>query len=217
MMDKDPHIQQRIRTHLSKEDARELRRLRKLFGFRSDYQLVQSSVLIVLRLLQKAERRRVERLDESTIEEAFDEFADWEAPELGRRQRKGCRSDSLTKLLFGISEESSEVASSSDYMVDQNSYELSPEVEGWYQRFYELYYERLFSLFSNRPQTPTADGLTPLDLFHETLLRLRFPPHEVASWADYERYALAKFHQAPGSVNGVSIPSKKKSSQGSLR
>ena len=205
-MDRDPQIQQRIRTHLSKEDARELRRLRKLFGFRSDYQLVQSSVLIVLRLLQKAEQRGVERLDESTIEETFEEFADWEAPELGRRQRKWSRSDSLAKLFFGIS----------DYMVDQNSYELSPEVEGWYQRFYELYYKRLFSLFSNRPQTPTADGLTPLDLFHETLLRLRFPPHEVASWADYERYALAKFHQAPGSVDASRGGSKQAEKGSSL-
>ena len=100
-MPTDPPIQCRLRTCVSEDDAQELRRLRKVFGFRSDYHLFKSSVLLVLRLLQKAERKGME-MDEETIEEAFTALSDWEAPELGKRPKRGSREASLLHLLFGI-------------------------------------------------------------------------------------------------------------------
>ena len=188
-MPADPPIQCRLRTCVSEDDAQELRRLRKVFGFRSDYHLFKSSVLLVLRLLQKAERKGME-MDEETIEEAFTALSDWEAPELGKRPKRGSREASLLHLLFGIDN-----APVEDKIEGKSAPEPRPEVQEWYERFTQHHYQRLHDMFAHRIPRPTADGMTPLDLFHETLLRLCFPPEAIDNWDDYQRWALRKFHQ----------------------
>jgi hypothetical protein len=190
MPTKEPSIQCRIRAWVSEDDARELRRLRKVFGFRSDYQLFKSSVLLVLRLLQKAERKGVE-MDEDTIEDTFTALSDWEAPELGKRPKRGSKEASLVHLLFGIDN-----APIEDRVGEKALTDPRPEVQIWYEKFTNRHYQRLYELFAHRTSRPTADGMTPRDLFHETLLRLCYPPDHIDNWDDYQHWALLKFHKA---------------------
>ena len=65
-----PRPAERFRARLPQDEANELRRLRTLFGFRSDYQFVQSAVRLFLRLLQRAEKMSIQT-DEESIEEMF--------------------------------------------------------------------------------------------------------------------------------------------------
>lgn len=192
MPNPNPPIQQRLRTCISRADAVELRRLRKHFGFRSDYHLFQASVLLVLRLLQRAEQREIDQIDEATIEETFTALSEWELPELGARPRRGTRGAELLHLLFGREDSTTE---SSTCM--QTLPKSHPDARSWYTHFVKLHYNRLYSLFASRSQRPTSDGMTPLDLFHETLLRLQIPPASIIDWPSYESWALEKFHQMP--------------------
>lgn len=184
-----PRPAERFRARLPQDEANELRRLRTLFGFRSDYQFVQSAVRLFLRLLQRAEKMSIQT-DEESIEEMFTHLEEWEAPEYGRRSRG--KDSYLVEQLFGQDRE--EIGARENVLEDDLSHVRRAEVDKWLDRFTARHYDALYRYFSHLAPPPSSDGSEPLDIFHDTLLRLRFPPDELTDYASFERYALGKFH-----------------------
>lgn len=185
----------RIRSRLSKPEAEELRRLRLLFGFRSDYEFVQASVRLFLRLLQNAEQQAKadERSDAVTIARHFSDLADAGAPVFARLQ-KGRDEDHL-RLLFDDSSDGHKEETDGGRAPEA---EPRPEVEPWLRRFTEKHYKSLSAYFAHLPPPTSRDGRDAMDIFHDTLLRLRHCPAEIQDYPAFERYALSKFHHEPG-------------------
>ena len=193
-MKDEAQTQRRVRTWLSAEEALEARRLRKLFGFKSDHQLFKASVLMTIHLLQEAERRNNDPED-TTIQETFKILTEWESPEFGRRNRKRKtlkREEVVLRKLFDnqaptISEKETvaEQANASHY-----------DAPKWYARFVQAHYQMLYDKYASRSERLTGDTLAPRDLLHESLLRLQSPPSKITSYASYERWALSKFGES---------------------
>ncbi|WP_455107135.1 hypothetical protein [Porphyromonas sp.] len=184
----------RVRTWLSQEDASEARRLRMLFGFKSDHQLFKASVMMAIRLLQEAERRNNDPED-TTIQDTFKVLSEWEAPEFGRRKRKRKtikREEVVLRKLF----DNQAPTISEKETVAEPSNASHYDAPKWYARFVQAHYQELYDKYASRSERLTGDTLAPRDLLHESILRLQSPPSHVTSYEAYERWALSKFGES---------------------
>lgn len=191
-MKDEAQTQRRVRTWLSAEEALEARRLRKLFGFKSDHQLFKASVLMTIHLLQEAERRNNDPED-TTIQDTFKILTEWESPEFGRRNRKRKTLKREEVVLRKLFDNQAPTISEKETVAPPPSHFDAPK---WYARFVQAHYQTLYDKYASRSERLTGDTLAPRDLLHESLLRLQSPPSHVTSYASYERWALSKFGES---------------------
>ena len=191
-MKDEAQTQRRVRTWLSAEEALEARRLRKLFGFKSDHQLFKASVLMTIHLLQEAERRNNDPED-TTIQDTFKILTEWESPEFGRRNRKRKTLKREEVVLRKLFDNQAPTISEKETVAPPPSHFDAPK---WYARFVQAHYQMLYDKYASRSERLTGDTLAPRDLLHESLLRLQSPPSHVTSYASYERWALSKFGES---------------------
>lgn len=191
-MKDEAQTQRRVRTWLSAEEALEARRLRKLFGFKSDHQLFKASVLMTIHLLQEAERRNNDPED-TTIQDTFKLLTEWESPEFGRRNRKRKTIKREEVVLRKLFDKQAPTISEKETVAPPPSHFDAPK---WYACFVQAHYQMLYDKYASRSERLTGDTLAPRDLLHESLLRLQSPPSHVTSYASYERWALSKFGES---------------------
>lgn len=193
----EKHVEQRVRTWISKEDAMEIRRLRSHFKFASDHGLFKSAILTTLRLLQEAEIRQRDPED-TFIHDTFRKMSEFEAVEFGcSRKRKGKRSKVEQEVIRALFDDKFGVSSDDvSGEVGRPTTTLPPDVPRWYSRFVNAHYDALYHKYAERAEKLTAYTLAPRDLLHDTLLSLQEPPSHITSYESYERWALAKFNES---------------------
>lgn len=184
----------RITTWIGPDAAVEVSRLRKHFGFKSNHQLFKASIFMAIRLLQDAEQREKDPED-TTIQDAFKDLADWEVPEFGRRRRRKKDGHKETAVLLALF--NGQVSSMSKMeIVSEQATPSHADAPKWYERFIRLHYQTLYDKYADRAERLTGDSLAPRDLLHESLLRLQCPPSKITSYESYERWALDKFNES---------------------
>ena len=191
-MKDEVQTQRRVRTWLSAEEALEARRLRKLFGFKSDHQLFKASVLMTIHLLQEAERRNNDPAD-TTIQDTFKILTEWESPEFGRRNRKRKTIKREEVVLRKLFDNQAPTIPEKETVAPPPSHFDAPK---WYARFVQAHYQTLYDKYASRSERLTGDTLAPRDLLHESLLRLQSPPALITSYEAYEHWALIKFGES---------------------
>lgn len=154
-----------VKAHLSDEEAEVLMRVRKRYGFKSDYEFVRAAVVVTAKSLDKM------RCDGTIAEELMDifgELASREEVELGKVP-KG-KDTMHTDLCF---------ARSAKHYADQ---------------FVERWYAYLVGEVAKLPSRPrSSDGQCAGDILNDTIMLLYKTDCVFSNYAEFETWAQAKF------------------------
>lgn len=153
---------------LTPSDYARLQEVRKKYGFKSDYQLVGASVRLFCWLLA----------DEGTHK--------------GVNLPEGLREFVADKLYQDYLEQSDGKNYDKRLFSEDKNRPTPPSA--WISRFTHAHYQELYERYAGRVQVVRAsDGLTPIDIFQDTITRLISTPTACLSYEEFEALALQKF------------------------
>lgn len=158
-----------VKSHLTQSEWDALQRVRKQYGFKSDYEFVRASVLFAIKALGNDGVAELRGLPEELRERFADLINAYMLP---------------TEI---------ELDSGGDLFSRGYSGECPPP-RAWVDRFVAIYYDRLYYEFSERVQiSRERDGMTPSDILQDMMLWLYAKKTSHATYEAWEAWALARF------------------------